>query len=63
MPADDAYEAGSLLETELLEALSLLEQCRQGSATLPVSSGSNGTYAADTSMVYPDPGLHGKIQP
>ncbi len=56
-PTDDAYEADALLENDLLEALDLLESCLQGGV------GSNSTYAGDTSILFPDPGLHARIQP
>lgn len=56
-PTDEAYEADSLLENDLLEAL------LQGGAYLPASSAPSGNYAGDTSMLFPDPGLNAKIQP
>lgn len=62
-PTDDAYEADSLLESELLEALDLLEQCLQGGASLTALPVSSGNYAGDTSVLFPDPGLNAKLQP
>jgi hypothetical protein len=62
-PTDEAYEADAILETELLEALDLLESLLQGGTVLSASPGSNNTYAGDTSMLFPDPGLNAKIQP
>jgi hypothetical protein len=62
-PTDDAYEADSLLENELLEALDLLETLLQRGASSPALPASSGNYAGDTSMLFPDPGLNAKIQP
>lgn len=62
-PTDDAYEADAILEAELLEALDLLESLLQGGASLPASSGSNSTYAGNTSILFPVPGPHDKLQP
>jgi hypothetical protein len=62
-PTDDAYEADSLLENELLEALDLLETLLQIGASSPALPVSSGNYAGDTSMLFPDPGLNAKIQP
>lgn len=62
-PTDEVYEADAILETELLEALDLLERCLQGGTSLPLSASSGSTYAGDTSMLFPDPGRNAKIQP
>ena len=62
-PTDDAYEADALLENDLFEVLDLLENCLQGSSPTPGQAGAGTTYAGDTSMLFPDPGLHGKLQP
>lgn len=62
-PTDDAYGADSILESELLEALDLLMQCLQRSVSTSISSGSTSTYAVDTSILFPMPGSHDKLQP
>jgi hypothetical protein len=64
-PTDDAYEADSLLEDELLEALDLLEHCLHGGASIPAlpPAGARSTYAGNTSMLFPVPGPHDKVQP
>lgn len=60
---DRDYEADSLLENDLFEALDLLEACLQAGSSVPGPASTNTTYAGDTSMLFPDPGLHGKLQP
>ena len=62
-PTDDAYEADAILESELLEALDLLETLLQGGTSQPTSSGCSSTYAGTTSMLFPAPGPHDKLQP
>ena len=62
-PTDDAYEADATLESELLEALDLLAQCLRDGNSMPAPLGSSSSYAGDTSMLFPDPGLNAKIQP
>jgi len=62
-PTDDAYEADSVLESELLEALDLLGQCLQGSIHLSTAPNSTNTYAGTTSILFPIPGPHDKLHP
>jgi hypothetical protein len=62
-PTDDAYEADALLENDLFEALDLLEAYLQGGTPTPGPTSSGHTYDGDTSMLFPDPGLHSKLQP
>lgn len=62
-PTDDAYEADQVLENDLLAALNLLESCLQGDITPAGSASANTTYAGDTSFLFPDPGLHEKLEP
>lgn len=60
-PTDDAYEADAILESELLEALDVLEDCLQsGACSASGSTSTSSTYAGDTSFLFPDPGLHAK---
>ncbi len=62
-PTDEAYEADALLENDLFEALDLLEACLQGGAPPPGPTSAGHTYAGDTSLLVPDPGLQSKLQP
>ena len=62
-PTDEAYEADALLENDLFEALDLLEAYLQGGAPPPGPTSAGHTYAGDTSLLVPDPGLQSKLQP
>lgn len=62
---DEDYEADALLERDLLEALDLLATCLQGHVSLSASPSirPSSTYAGETSMLFPVPGPHDKLQP